>query len=328
MPWFTFHFDDFTISFLSLLLEAAPYLLAGSLISGFVEVFLPASALDRWLPKNKGAAVLVSGIAPLFLPMCECGVVPVIRRFLRKGLSPACAVTYMLAAPIVNPVVLLSTFAAFSGGKFFDYGGGGGMTFEPPPWAVVFARFGIGYLIAVGCGFLALAVSPDTYIKRGVLAPPRPPGRTGVTVLPPDDSGVSLSPWRRVLDAFGYAGRDFAEVGAYLVMGCIITSLFNTGVNQDLILPLALEPWTATAVMLGFAFVLAICSTSDAFIAATFVTFPLASRIGFMVYGPLFDVRLMFLYALVFKKRIVAAFGVGLFVVVAVTCDRLMPFLP
>src|SRR6187431_1582412 len=115
MDWFRPSFPDFAFSFLSILFEGIPFLLLGSLISGLVDVFVSSERLSRLLPKNHVAAVLISGTLGLIFPMCECGSVIVIRRFIRKGLPISCAVTYMLGAPIVSPIVALSTFAAFSG---------------------------------------------------------------------------------------------------------------------------------------------------------------------------------------------------------------------
>ena len=104
MPWFTFRFDNFAYSFLSVLLEGVPFLLLGSLISGLVDVFVSPARMQRLLPANSAAAIAVSGLLGLVFPMCECGSVIVIRRFIRKGLPLSSAVAYLLAAPIVRPL--------------------------------------------------------------------------------------------------------------------------------------------------------------------------------------------------------------------------------
>jgi uncharacterized membrane protein YraQ (UPF0718 family) len=328
MDWFQFHFEDFTISFLSLILESVPFLLLGSMISGFVEVFVPASTFEHLLPRRRAPAVLFAGLLPIFLPMCECGVVPVIRRLMRKGLPPAYAVTYLLAAPIVNPVVALSTLGAFSGGEFFSQRESNPVFAETPAMIIVMWRMLLGYIVAVACGFLALAFKPQSYLQPGILQPDAPPIRTGLTRIARGGEGVAaVSLWRRVMHAFGFAGTDFVEIASFLVIGCALTAIFNTAVDQDIILPLAFEPWRAIAVMLALAFALALCSTSDAFIAATFVTFPTSAVMGFMVFGPVFDIKLVFLYSLVFRRRVVAGFGVGLFIFLMVICHRLLPYL-
>src|ERR1700748_769808 len=106
---------DFAHTFLSVLFEGIPFLLLGSLISGFVDVFVSSERIARLLPKSATASILLCGLLGLISPMCECGSVVVIRRFLKKGLPLSSAVTYMLATPIVSPIVALSTYAAFKG---------------------------------------------------------------------------------------------------------------------------------------------------------------------------------------------------------------------
>ncbi|MDI1312346.1 permease, partial [Prosthecobacter sp.] len=104
---------DILMAFLSIVFEGAPYILIGTVFSGIIDAFLPAKLLDRVLPKSKVLATLIAGFLGLIFPVCECAVVPVIRRLVQKGLPLSCAVTYMLAAPIMNPIVALSTMTAF-----------------------------------------------------------------------------------------------------------------------------------------------------------------------------------------------------------------------
>ncbi len=115
MTWFHFDPQSFAFSFLSVLFESVPFLLLGALISGLIEVFVPARWMTGILPRKAFPAVLISALLGLVFPMCECGVVPVIRRLMKKGLPVSCAVTYLLASPVVNPITAISTFAAFRG---------------------------------------------------------------------------------------------------------------------------------------------------------------------------------------------------------------------
>ena len=115
MSWFNFSWQNFWFSFLALAFEGLPFVLVGSLISGFIAAFVPSRIITRFLPKNRFLATLVSGLLGLVFPVCECGVVPVVRRLLDKGLPLSCGLTYMLASPIVNPLVAISTYAAFRG---------------------------------------------------------------------------------------------------------------------------------------------------------------------------------------------------------------------
>jgi uncharacterized protein len=116
------------------------------------------------------------------------------------------------------------------------------------------------------------------------------------------------------------ASDDFLETAFYFTIGAAIAATFNTAVDQHLILPLASNTTLSVIAMMGLSGILTLCSTSDAFIAATFVTFPMVARLAFLVFGPMFDLKLIFLYSVLFKKRFVVALGVGLLLLVGLLC--------
>lgn len=311
MPWFTFHFQDFAFSFLSVLLEAVPFLLLGSLLSGLVEVFVPAKWFQKIMPHGGLPAVLVSGLLGALLPICECGSVVVVRRLIRKGLPISCAVTYMLAAPIVSPVVALSTWMAFKG---------------QDPGLMTFLRLGLGYGLAVMVGLIMLRIRTERWVQPALLASAAQASRSAMKVAaaPSDlDTLASASVWGRLNLAGRAAVSDFLDVALFLVIGVAITSVFGTAVNQQILTPLATNSFLATPVLMLFAVVLALCSTSDAFIAASLVQWPFVSKLAFLVYGPMFDLKLFFLYGVIFKRRGVIVLALGLFIAVALICTRL-----
>ena len=110
------------------------------------------------------------------------------------------------------------------------------------------------------------------------------------------------------------AMRDFLDTAMYFAIGVMITSVFNTQVNQALIDQVADREWLAIPSMMGLAFILSLCSTSDAFIAAPMAAFSMASKLAFLVFGPMMDIKLVFMYSYVFKRRVVVAMFVGLFI--------------
>jgi uncharacterized protein len=110
-------FDRFLVIFPSIVFEALPFIVIGALISGALEEFLPQRLITRILPRRRSLAIAGSSLLGLIFPMCDCGIVPVMRRLLSKGLPLSCACAYMLAAPLLNPVVLVATWAAFSGDR-------------------------------------------------------------------------------------------------------------------------------------------------------------------------------------------------------------------
>jgi len=300
VEWMTLHLRDIALSFLSILLEGLPFVLLGTLISGMVDGFLPARWMDRWLPKNPHLAVLAAGGCGLVFPMCECGVVPVIRRLMIKGLPVSCAVTYMLAAPILNPITLLSTWMAFRGQS---------------PETVSFLRMLLGYLVPVAVGFVLLKVRTDRLLRESVLK--EMAMRPG---LPDHGSGGSFP--AKLRRALLTSGRDFIEVACLLVVGALLTAVFNTSVPQERVAFLAERDIWAVPSMMGLAYLLALCSSSDAFIAATFFAFPPSARLAFLVFGPMMDIKLTLLYATTFRKRFVFILGLSLFFVIGVLCLR------
>jgi len=312
MNWFHFSWQNFWFSFLALAFEGLPFVLVGSLISGFIAAFVPSRVITRFLPKNRFLATLVSGLLGLIFPVCECGVVPVVRRLLDKGLPLSCGMTYMLASPIVNPLVAISTYAAFRGQH---------------PGLNTCIRLMSGYLVAVVVGLAVSRLDPAR-ILGGQANANRSRRRAALSIAAmPDapEASREVSFMQRVIGAIQLASDDFIDTAIYFMIGAAVASVFNTAVDQRIMLPLASSPALSVIAMMLIAGILTLCSTSDAFIAATFTTFPIPARMAFLVFGPMFDFKLLFLYSGLLKKRAVIALGVGLFIIVGVLCIAFLP---
>lgn len=322
--------QDVALAFLSILFEGAPFILLGTLISGLLDVYLPPAAMDRCLPKNRSLAVVVAGLLGAVFPVCECAVVPVIRRLVRKGLPVSCALTYMLAAPIVNPITALSTWKAFQG---------------QAPMMMTASRLLLGWVIAVGVGLAVARVRQHRVLKSGLLeemqtadvgehhhggcAHHHECGHTAPTA----HSHADVSADSRLVAAFRSALKDFVDVAVYFSVGVGITALFNTGIapGATWLDGLAGDPVGAPAALMGLAFVLSLCSTSDAFIAATLDRFSWAAKLAFLTFGPMMDVKLLFLYQSVLRRRFILLLALALFFtigVVSVLWHHLVPVLP
>ncbi|MBV9733543.1 MAG: permease, partial [Verrucomicrobia bacterium] len=304
--------QNFWFSFLALAFEGLPFVLVGSLISGFIAAFVPSRIITRFLPKNRFLATLVSGLLGLIFPVCECGVVPVVRRLLDKGLPLSCGLTYMLASPIVNPLVAISTYAAFRGQH---------------PELNTAVRLVSGYLVAVVVGLSVSRLDPARLLGSKAL-PSRSRRRAALSIAAmPDapDASRDVSIIQRAIGAIQLASDDFIDTAIYFMIGAAVASVFNTAVDQRIILPLASSPILSVVAMMLIAGVLTLCSTSDAFIAATFTSFPIPARMAFLIFGPMFDFKLLFLYSALLKKRTVIALGVGLFIIVGVLCVAFLP---
>lgn len=298
---------DVLMAFLSILFEGAPYILIGTILSGFIDAFLPSGLLERALPKNKILATLAAGFLGLFFPVCECAVVPVVRRLVQKGLPLSCAMTYLLSAPIINPIVAVSTLTAFK--EFAD------ITSLPAVLdaSMTLARLSLGYVVAVLVGLLMLRFRITDILKPSIAASVT----AAATARIDHPKGTPKAPFNdRLVHAMRTAMRDFLDTGMYFTIGVIITSIFNTQVDQTQVAKFAASDWVAIPSMMSLAFVLSLCSTSDAFIAAPMESFSLAAKLSFLVFGPMMDVKLVFMYAAVFKRRVVIGMLVGLFILV------------
>ena len=298
-PWFQFSLPDFQYSFLSILLEGIPFLLGGAILSGILEECLPQSLMTQLLPASPRLAVLVSALLGVIFPVCECGIVPVVRRLLRKGLPVSCGISYMLAAPIVNPLVILSTLSAFRGQGAVE---------------MTLLRISLGLSLAVLAGWISGLFAPFSILRPGLLGPEGDHHH--------DHSGGSG--WLdRLQNVAMVATRDFLDVLVFFVIGAAAAALFGTAVNQEIILPLAATPPLAIASLMGLASILSVCSTTDAFIAATLTAFPMAAKLAFLTFGPMIDFKLIFLYGAAFSKRFIVFLALGLFLVIGLVCWRI-----
>lgn len=273
---------DLAINFCSLILEAMPFMLIGTLTGGLIEVFLPAKLIDRFVHQGKISAVFLAGAMGLVMPTCECAIVPIIRRLIMKGVPVPVAITFMLAGPIVNIIVGWSTAVAY--------------TFN---WHVVFLRLGCGYVVAVTVGILFTYFIP---LKNPLVA--------GISQNSPRtcsccQSDKAFSSWLGKLHhTFRHASEDFLHVGKYLVIGAFIAALMRTMVPVSSFNALGDSPFAAILLMMGLAIALNLCSEADAFISASFRwLLPGSAQMGFMVLGPMLDLKLLLMYFTVFRKK-------------------------
>jgi uncharacterized membrane protein YraQ (UPF0718 family) len=277
--------SNFSAVFLGIFIEAAPYLLLGTLASGLVEVFFSANELSRLLPRNRFLAVGLGGLFGLFFPVCECGSIPLARRLMKKGIPVPVGIAFLLAAPVINPIVIASTFAAFGNTPIF--------------WL----RFGLTLLIAVVVGFLFMLESDPSRIIR--------PANPEVTQslhfhLEPETPAQMLSLKDKLKKIMLIAGDEFFEMGRFLIIGALLAALMQTAVPQTWLLALGQGPVISVIVLSLLAVLLSVCSTVDSFIALAFTgTFSTGAILAFLVYGPMVDIKAVLMYLRVFRRRIV-----------------------
>jgi hypothetical protein len=274
-------FQTFVTIFLGIFIEAAPFLLAGSLVSGFIAVFVDHTLVERWMPRRALPGALSGAAMGLLFPVCECGVVPVTRRLYEKGLSLSVGIAFLLAAPVINPIVILSTYAAFGFGPIF--------------WGRIIVSFVTAVIVALvfqraqATEVLLPAVN-DAYIDA-CCALPQP---------------VAAPLSQRVRTALNTAGDDFIDMGRYLVVGSLLAAAMQTLVPQTVLLAIGQTPVLSVIAMQALAFVLSVCSTVDAFLALAFTgIFSTGSIVAFLTFGPMVDIKSSLMFLGVFQRRAV-----------------------
>jgi uncharacterized membrane protein YraQ (UPF0718 family) len=270
--------QTWTTVFVSVLVQAAPFLVFGVVLSAVIAVYVPRSFWARALPRHPALAVPAAGMAGVVLPGCECGSVPIAGSLIRRGVTPAAALAFLLAAPAVNPIVLTATAVAF-----------------PNNPEMVLARGVASLIVAVLMGWLWLRLGKTDWIKL-----PRRPDVDGQT------RGR----------AFWAASRhDVMHAGGYLVVGAAAAATINVLVPGAWLQTLAENPVLSVIALAILAVLLSICSEADAFVAASLSQFSLTSRLVFLVVGPMVDLKLISMQAGVFGRGFMVRFAPATFVV-------------
>lgn len=284
LPYLYQRIQTFVTIFLGIFIEAVPFLLAGAVVSGSIAVFVDQSAIDRYLPKAALPGAMVGGLMGVIFPVCECGVVPVVRRLYEKGLPLSIGIAFLLAAPVVNPVVILSTYSAFGWG------------------AILVGRIVFSFLIAVVVGFLFSRAKPAE-----VLLPAICQAHADACCSIHDQHLPKAPLSQRFTRSLTLAGDDFLDMVRYLIAGSMLAAAMQTLVPQSALLAVGQGPVISVLVMQALAFVLSVCSTVDAFLALAFAgTFTTGSVLAFLVFGPMVDIKSSLMFLGVFQRRAVA----------------------
>jgi uncharacterized protein len=249
--------QTWTTIFVAICVQAVPFLVLGVAISGAIAALVPSEVFARVVPQRAALAVPAAGLAGLALPGCECGSVPIAGRLVARGVTPAAALTFLLAAPAVNPVVLVATAVAFPGQPRF-----------------VLARFVASMLTAWVVGWCWIRVGQDAWVDRA--------RRRGVHT-----EGGRFAVFRATVQ------HDFLHAGGYLVVGGITAATLNVVVPRSVLDGAARNTVLAIVALSLLAVVMAICSEADAFVAASLTQFPLTARLAFLVVGPAVDIKLV-----------------------------------
>ncbi|WP_405374395.1 MULTISPECIES: permease [unclassified Microbacterium] len=278
--------DGLTLA-LSVLIESLPFVVLGVVLSIVVQVWVPPGVIERWMPKNPWGRRAVLSLLGMLVPVCECGNVPFARGLMMRGFAVSETLTFLIAAPIVNPIVIITTHQAFG----FDDG-------------ILVARLLGGYLIANVIGWLySRHPDPDSLLtdrfRDACLVEQGATGRRG----------------RRSLTQFVV---ELRAVMPALIIGSALAGAVQVIVPRDVLLAIGSNPALSIAAMILLAMVVAICSNVDAFFALSFAsTFTPGAIVAFLLVGPLVDVKMLALLRTTFRTRVLAVLVVSVILAAA-----------
>ena len=279
---------------LSIVVEALPFVILGALVSVIVRLFAPTQRILQLLPKRPLLRRLSISLFGTFMPVCECGNVPVARGLVIRGLSVAESTTFLLAAPIINPVTLLATSQAFR--------------LDP---SIVWIRMAGALLIAnlVG-GLIALYKDQMALVSKGFY-------NTLCEVGAADEhhhhdhhdhDHHTSNRWRdRSQEGIAIFRDEVSLMLKVLCLGAVIAGATQVFVPRDVLTSLGGDPFLSILAMIALAFIVSICANVDAFFALAYSnTFTTGSIVAFLVFGPMVDIKMLAMMRTTYKVRLLA----------------------
>lgn len=277
--------------FLSIVIEALPFVLLGCIISGALYVFLTPERVQRLLPQNKLAAIAVGCGLGFFFPSCECGIVPIVNQFVKKGVPNHTAFAFMLTAPIINPIVIFSTFIAF--GNSMRY---------------AFLRVIGSLIVAMVIGVWLAYFNQQSIIKDANLQQ----AVANASHSHHHEKSVHNQTKKTFIQQVGHVLEhsvdEFFDTGRYLMIGGLIAAAMQTYLPTGVMLTLGSNKILAVVVMLFLALAMSLCSEADAFIGSSLLSlFGTGPVVGFLVFGPMVDIKNLLMMKRYFSGRFIAS---------------------
>jgi uncharacterized membrane protein YraQ (UPF0718 family) len=292
----------FIRQFVSILYEAFPFIVLGALIAGLLEEFVPQRLITRIMPRNRLWAILAGALLGLPFPMCECGIIPIMRRLIRKGLPLSACTAYLLAGPIINVVVFGSTLTAFLNHEKNSTAN----LHQMGSWWMTGMRMGLGYVVAVGTS-LVVEWQYRRYGNKLLTPLAMPPAQP----LPGEEAeangnGRKKSWGERLSNVTETTLHDFVDIMVFLIIGAFISAVFGQVFSHEQVAAFGHGyPVLAILGMMGMAVILCLCSEADAFVAASYTQLAPSAKLAFLTLGPMLDLKLYFMYTRVFRPRLI-----------------------
>lgn len=273
IPWIL---NDGLIILLSIFIEGIPFLLIGSILSGIAHIYLKREKVAKLLQSHNILSYFGAILLGCIIPVCECGNIPFTKKLISKGVPVSVATTFLLSAPVCNPIVFFATLSAF-----------------PAEPKIAILRVALTIFIAVTIGYFLSFFDKGDIIKSTVLEE-----------LSAPETEVSIT------KAFSIAKSDFKSMITIFFIGALIATVIQLGIQRDFVLTLSETPFLSIIAMMGLAFIVSICSNVDSFFALSYAqVFPQYSIIAFLVLGPMLDIKSIPMMGMIYKARGVLFIG-------------------
>ncbi|WP_168188741.1 permease [Thermoflavimicrobium daqui] len=287
------HLQNMSSIFFGVFIEGIPFILVGVLVSSLIHVFVKEEMIWRFIPNSPLLSIPMAACLGLILPICECGIVPVARRLIQKGVPHYVVFTFLLAAPIINPITITSTYIAFG-----------------DSWEMVGLRLFFAGIIAIMMGScLGLFFSNRSILKEEDVGKNQ---QHDCSCENHCDHSHSHLKQGRISHALYHSIFEFIDMSKYFILGGLIAAAFQTWIGITAIKEIASDGWIGILLMMGLAFGLSICSSADAFIASSFRTaLSTAPLLAFLIYGPMMDIKNVLMLSGSFRWSVVSFLFVG-----------------
>lgn len=269
---------DFASIFTSIVLEAIPFIILGSFISAIIQICISEEFITKLIPNASILGYFGAALIGLIFPVCECAIVPITRRLIKKGVPVGIGVTFMLAVPIINPIVIMSTYYAFYDNQI-----------------MVALRTVGGFVAAILIGIIVNALEnnkksisldyseSDNYCNCGCNFP--------------------FENQNKLKAIFGHANREFLDIMGYLVFGAFISSIFQVVESHGGFNFISNNKILMIIFMMSLGFLLSLCSEADAFVGRSFLAnYSFSGVTAFLILGPMLDLKNLIMILGAFKK--------------------------
>lgn len=272
---------DFCNIFISIVLEAMPFIILGSFISAIIQIFVSEEHIVNLVSRINIFGYFGAALMGIIFPVCECAIIPITRSLIKKGMPVGLGITFMLSVPIINPVVIMSTYYAF---------------YDKQIMLVLRAVGGFVAAILIGIIMNLLKGNEDKVVSNNIEA----------DYCCNCGCNNFLDKENKLKALFEHTNREFLNIMGYLIFGAFISSGFQVIQAQGSLTYIFDNKFLNIIFMMFLGFALSLCSEADAFVGRTFLdVYSFSGVTAFLILGPMLDFKNLIMLFGAFKKNFV-----------------------